>query len=202
MQRSRNYTFRPNHHERQMIEGRFTLLQSGGHDTRWFEFDTGGSVTWKAHTGGQPGLQGGGYAELQRALAAWNNEPTTPIKLLYGGTTTASAGFQHFDNQNVLLFNDPNNDIDGAFVCGTGGTLAIGGPWSDSSNTGRFDGKTYVRIQGADIVTNDGIRARSTAPRRRASSARSCSPTSWATRSGSATPAKTPTRPTRPCATR
>ncbi len=157
VQRSRNYTFRPNQHERQMIEGRFTLLQSGGHDTRWFEFDTGGSVTWKAHTGGQPGLQGGGYAEFQRALAAWNNEPTTPIKLLYGGTTTASAGFQHFDNQNVLLFDDPNNDIDGAFACGTGGTLAIGGPWSDSSNTGRFDGKTYVRIQGADIVTNDGI---------------------------------------------
>ena len=157
VQTQRNYMFRPNNHERQGIAGRFALLDNDGLNLRWFEFDSGGSVTWKAHTGGQPGLPGGGYTEFQTALALWTDERTTPIQLVYAGTTSASGGFQTFDNQNVLLFSDPNNDIDGAFTCGTGGTLAIGGPWSNSNNTGLWDGNTYVRIQGADIITNDGI---------------------------------------------
>lgn len=152
-----DYRFRPTRQQMQAIVSRFTLFEINGMNLRWFEFDGGGAVTWKAHQSGQPGLAGGGFAEFQRSLAAWNNEATTPIHLVYGGTTTASAGLQRFDRNNVLLFNDPNQEIEGTFDCAQGGTIAIGGPWSDDSVTGRFDGRTFIRIQGGDIVMNDGI---------------------------------------------
>ncbi len=155
-----DYLFQPRPLAYHAFLEKFSFFDSGGRKLRWFTFDTGGSVTWSAHQDGQPGLGGGGFAEFQRALAAWNDEPATPIRLVYGGTTTATAGFQSFDNQNVLLFNDPNQDIAGTFSCASGGTLAIGGPWSSASNLGTFNGETFVRISGADIVMNDGIECR------------------------------------------
>lgn len=138
----------------------YSFFNSGGLKLRWFNFDTGGTVSWYAHESGQPNFPGGGFVEFERALAAWNDEPETPIQLVYAGTTTATAGFQRFDGINAILFNDPNQDIQGTFDCSSGGTLAIGGPWSNSSNTGVFNGETFVRIQGADIVFNDGIDCR------------------------------------------
>jgi hypothetical protein len=155
-----DYLFQPEPAPLQALTEDFTFFESEGLNLRWFTFDSSGSVTWKAHRDGQPGLASGGFPEFQRALTAWNNESATPIKLNYGGTTSAAAGFQSFDSQNVLLFNDPNNDIEGKFDCSAGGTLAIGGPWSDPNNTGNFNGKRYIRIAGADIVMNDGIECR------------------------------------------
>ncbi len=94
---------------------------------------------------------------FRNALAAWNAESHTPIRLVLDGTSGLTAGFTTFDRQNVLLFEDPNGDIEDDFSCSTGGTLAIGGPWFDPDVTGRFNGQTFIRIQGADIVLNDGI---------------------------------------------
>lgn len=154
---AREYFFRPSPSQMSAIIGRFTLFEHEGKNLRWFEFDSGGSVTWRAHQSGQPGLASGGFPEFQRSLGAWNAEGTTPVQLVYGGTTTVSAGFQSFDRHNVLLFNDPNQDIEGTFDCDQGGTLAIGGPWSDSSVTGRFNGRVHIKILAADVVMNDGI---------------------------------------------
>ncbi|HSM13214.1 MAG TPA: matrixin family metalloprotease [Thermoanaerobaculia bacterium] len=153
----RDYFFRPTRREKEAITARFTLFESRGLNLRWFEFDSGGSVPWRAHQGGQPGLSGGGFTELQRGLGAWNAEPSTPIDLRYAGTTANSTGFTSFDGQNVLLFDDPNGEIEGTFDCAEGGTLAIGGPWSNSNDIGSFNNKNWVRIAGADIVMNDGI---------------------------------------------
>jgi hypothetical protein len=144
---------------RALVE-QFTFFESGGLNLRWFNFDGGNAVSWLAHQDGQPGLAGGGFTEFQRALQAWNNESATPIRLTYGGTTDATAGFERFDSRNVILFDDPNQDIEGTFDCAEGGTLAIGGPWSDPDSTGTFNGQRFVRIQGADIVMNDGIECR------------------------------------------
>lgn len=160
LRRFRDYLFRPEPAVLGTLTREFTYFEEDGLNYRWFQFDTGNPVPWRAHESGQPGLPGGGFAEFQRALAAWNDEPATPIRLTYAGTTTASAGFDRFDGQNVILWNDPNGDIEGTFSCSQGGTLAVGGPWSDSGVTGRFDGKTYIRIQGADIIFNDGIDCR------------------------------------------
>ena len=141
------------------LQEKFTLFTDSttGDNLRWFDFDSGGSVTFFANSSGQAGLADGGFAEFQTALAAWTNEPTTPIRYLYGGKTTASGGLKNFDEVNAILFGDPNNEISGSYDCSSGGTLAVGGPWFDSTTTGRFAGKTFVVIQGGDIVTNDGI---------------------------------------------
>ena len=153
----RDYFFRPSASQMRAIVGRFTLFENSGLNMRWFEFDGGGSVTWRAHRDGQSGLAGGGFQEFQRGLGAWNAEATTPVRLVYGGTSGDTSGFQDFDRQNVLLFNDPNQEIEGTFDCSEGGTLAIGGPWIDADATGRFGGRSFIRIQAGDVVMNDGI---------------------------------------------
>jgi hypothetical protein len=139
------------------LRGKFTLFSDLGHYLRWFDFDNGGSVAFYANQSGQTGVPGGGFAEFQNALAAWNADPLTPIHYVYGGTTAANGGLKDYDGVNSILFGDPNQEIDGVFDCASGGVLAYGGPWFDSTDTGRFNGETFIRISGADVVTNDGI---------------------------------------------
>ncbi|MFP3941529.1 MAG: PKD domain-containing protein [Thermoanaerobaculia bacterium] len=139
------------------LTGKFTLFVQDGLNLRWFEFDSGGSVEWRAHQGGQPGIGGGGFAEFRQALQTWTAEPGTPVVLRYGGQTGARGGLEDFDQQNVLLQDDPNDEIAGTFRCSSGGTLAIGGPWFSRNQTGFFAGKEYIRIARGDIVMNDGI---------------------------------------------
>jgi hypothetical protein len=141
------------------LHEKFTFFtdSNNGNGLRWFNFDTGGSVTFFANSAGQGGLSDGGFPEFQAALAAWTNNTGTPIRYLYGGKTSASGGLKRFDSVNAILFGDPNNEISGTFDCSQGGTLAVGGPWFNSNNTGRFNGQTYDVIQGGDIVLNDGL---------------------------------------------
>ncbi len=159
VERQADYFVRPSAERLQAITDEFTLSQdpTSRRNIRWFTFDTGGSITFRANAAGQAGVPGGGFTELQRALQVWNDEPNTPVRYTYGGTTTASRGFTSFDSINAILFADPNAEIEGTFSCGTGGVLAIGGPWFNSSSVATFRGTSFVRTQGADIVTNDGI---------------------------------------------
>ena len=134
----------------------FILSSNNGLAFRWREFDTGGTVRWRTHVGGQPGLPGGGVAEVQQALNLWTNENRTPIRYFYGGTTGASAGFTGFDGVNTVLYDDPNGNFDSPFNCFTGGVLAAAGPWS-ALVPHTFRGQTFNTISGADMVTNKGI---------------------------------------------
>ncbi|HEY8019448.1 MAG TPA: hypothetical protein VIH93_00010 [Thermoanaerobaculia bacterium] len=139
------------------ITGQFTLFEDSGLNLRWFDFDRGGSVTFRASSTPQEGLADGGYSEYQNALMAWNGAGGTKINYVYGGTTTATGGLKTFDNVNTILFNDPNNEVGSAYSCSRGGTLAVSGPWFDSGTTGKFNGRTFIQIQGADTITNSGI---------------------------------------------
>ncbi len=134
---------------RQITED-FTFL--GGFYQRWLEFDDGESVPWYAHQDGQPGLTGGGFAEFQAAIAAWNDDPDSNIAYTYAGATTDTTGFQDNDSVNAIIFEDPHNEAPGSFICtapGRGeGVLAIGGTWFDDSTI-------PARIVNADIVTNN-----------------------------------------------
>ncbi len=133
----------------------FTFL--GGEKHRWFQFDGGQSVGWRAHVAGQQGLAGGGFGEFQTAIAAWNNDPGSNVRYRYDGTTTADAGFEHggFDGVNAILFDDPHQEIGGTFFCSTpgngSGTLAVGGVWG-----GRLRDGARV-VEGGDVITNDGV---------------------------------------------
>ena len=135
------------------IENKFTFEQPR---MRWFEFDLGQSVAFKAHEEGQPGVDGGGFAQFQAGLKAWDADAATNINYVYAGLTALTGGLNDFDGTNAILFNRPLPQID-PFNCDTGGVLAIGGPWYDSDVTGTYNGQTYVRIQGGDIVTNTNL---------------------------------------------
>lgn len=125
----------------------------GGIKQRWLEFERGQEVPWRAHAAGQEGLPGGGFAEFQAALQAWNDDPATIIRYVYAGTTANTTGFQDFDEENVILFTDFNGDAPGNFICtlpGRGeGVLAVGGTWYDDSTSPAL-------IGAGDIVINDG----------------------------------------------
>lgn len=122
---------------------------------RWFHFDLGGNVEWRASSTGQEGIAGGGYAELRDALKAWNGDPLTAVDYRFTGTTDSTAGLDRFDDVNAVVFNDPAGFVP-AFDCAAGGVLAIGGPWYETSVT--FQGrKPFHRIVKADVVVNDGL---------------------------------------------
>lgn len=137
---------------RQITE-EFGLLEADdGYNMRWFAFDSGGSVAWRVHVDGQSGLPGGGLTEFQTALAAWNDDPVTPILNTYGGTTTSSNGLDNPDSINAIIF---DQDMGAPFSCGGGGILAMAGPWH-SSSTSEWQGVPYHPIAEADIETNQG----------------------------------------------
>lgn len=136
------------------LPDKYTLLQAAGARMRWFGFEEGGSVAWAANSAGQPGVTGGGFAEFQRALAAWNAEPTTPIHYAYIGQTDAIGGLGVFDGVNTILFDEPVAD---PFDCDKGGVLAVGGPWYDTRQRASWGGESFIPVTGADIVTNAGI---------------------------------------------
>lgn len=135
----------------------FTLFEDPTDELnlRWFAFDTGGNVSWKAHAAGQNGISGGGFSEFQAALKTWNDETGTPVDYRYTGTTNATQGLVEPDNINAILFNDPAGQVP-AFSCTSGGVLAIGGPWYEGA-VRPFGAGQYHRIVQADIVINDGL---------------------------------------------
>ena len=139
------------------IREKFNLFTHAGVDVRWFDFDASQPVAWRAYVAGQPGLTGGGFRELVTAIGVWDGVPGVNIRYFYAGTTSNDNGLRSFDGENTLVFNDPHGEIGTSFACGSGGTLAIGGPWFDASSTAVRNGVTYLRILGGDIVTNTGL---------------------------------------------
>jgi len=133
-----------------------TLEDPFGRPFRWFEFDTGTTVQWRVSSDGYANLTGGGATQVQQALAAWNNEPNTPLTLKYSGTSSSTGGLETYDNVNVVLLKDPNDEISGTYSCRAGGTLAIGGPWTDGT-LGSAKGTNFAKIIGGDIVFQNGI---------------------------------------------
>ncbi|MCP3963709.1 MAG: matrixin family metalloprotease [bacterium] len=132
------------------VPEKYTLLGPA----RWREFDTGGSIRWRAHEDGLAGQPGGGFDELKTALALWTNESHTPIRYSYAGTTTASGGLTSPDGVNAILFGDPNG-IMPPYNC-VEGTLAMGGFWYTMAEQ-VHNGTTFWTIMEGDIVTARGI---------------------------------------------
>ncbi|HVF60228.1 MAG TPA: matrixin family metalloprotease [Thermoanaerobaculia bacterium] len=101
------------------IGERFTY--AGQLRKRWLEFDRLESVGWRAEQGGLAGFPGGGFAELRRALAAWNQDRATNIRYRYDGRT---AGGEWRDG-NRVDFDDPGDvTAEGSFTCSSPGVGA------------------------------------------------------------------------------
>jgi hypothetical protein len=143
--------------QRGSVTDKFTLLTyTDGNPIRWFRFDRGQSVEWKVNSAGQPGL--GLDATIQAfrtALNAWNTAPDVNINYVYTGTTESTAGLDHGDGINAIVFSDPNNSVEGTFDCSNGGVIARGGPFFFLA-TKPFKGQAYHEAAEADIEVNDG----------------------------------------------
>jgi hypothetical protein len=138
--------------------GNFTLMRGDdGNPIRWFRFEQGGSVAWRVHAAGQAGLGiDASVAAFRVAIDAWNADPGSDVRYVYGGTTSAATGLERSDGVNSILFDDPHrSEGDGAFDCAQGGVIAVGGPFFYNS-TRTFQGKAYHEAVEGDIVTNDG----------------------------------------------
>lgn len=133
---------------------KFTSLTGGGTPVRWFQFDQGTTVNWRANSDGDATMVRDEFALLQTALAAWTNDATSHIQLGYAGTISPSAGDPAAPSGRVK-WNDPNNEMAGSFNCSTGGVLAIAGPsWSGSPSS--YRGTTYFPIQTGRMTTQNG----------------------------------------------
>ncbi|MCU1229640.1 MAG: cell surface protein [Acidobacteria bacterium] len=153
--------------EEQSITAQFTLI-SEPTVYRWATFDNGGSARWLSY-GSQGGYSGGGVSEVQTAMASWNNYSGAKISYRYGGTTTTHGGNNAPNGTNEVLFEDPNQEIAGAWN-GRGGVVGLGGfnGISGSANwTASFTADashaagTYraYNITEGNFVVQDGVSA-------------------------------------------
>ncbi len=101
------------------------------------------------------GLLGGGYAEIRDAIAAWNADPQSNVRLSYGGTTAAQSPLLTANGVNTVMFNDPFDDLPGSYSCKLGGVVATAA--YHYSGTQRYNGTTYGRITETDVVVQDGV---------------------------------------------
>lgn len=140
---------------RQMVEkATFFRWADSGKRMRWFDFDEGKNVAFLAHSAGQPGVPGGGFDDVAAALAAWTADRNTNIGYVYGGKTNATAADDP-DGINVVDFNRSIDNVQ-PFVCGSGGTLAVGGPYFLTATRTYRDESFHPIVEGR-VITNEGI---------------------------------------------
>lgn len=130
-------------------EGKYQLSSP---QVRWFSFDRGLQVPIYAN---EDSTTDSSEQALMAAINAWNNAPGSNIALSYSGLSKAASGLALGDGVNQVLFNDPNNELQGTFDCLLGG-LGAYGKWR-SLGTASFNGETYGLITEGDIVVQDGI---------------------------------------------
>ncbi|MDE2923306.1 MAG: hypothetical protein OYL92_17495 [Acidobacteriota bacterium] len=92
---------------------------------RWQEFDHGQSVGMTVQSGGQPGVPGGGLAEVRAAMRAWNNVSRSRVNLTLQGTSSREFPVGSDDGVNSISYEDPFDEIEGSYERGEGGVIAI-----------------------------------------------------------------------------
>jgi matrixin/fibronectin type III domain protein len=115
---------------------------------RWNEFDSAASIPVDTQTSGQPGLAGGGFAELGRATGAWSG--AAGLRFAGGGNTSRCFGAGPIDSRISIIFNDPCGDI-----ADNQSIIAIGGFQQTTSGGRTVNGVGFGRIVAGYYVTND-----------------------------------------------
>jgi hypothetical protein len=115
---------------------------------RWTEFDSGAAIPVDIQTSGQPGLAGGGFAELQRAMSVWTNP--TGLRASAGGNTSRCLFGYPLDGRISIVFNDPCGDIQDG-----GGIIAVGGAQFQPGSGGTVNGVVFGRALAGYYVTNN-----------------------------------------------
>jgi hypothetical protein len=104
-------------------------------------------------SGGQSGLAGGGFAEIQTSIAEWNGAGAS-FQFSLGSTNGAARCSSQFlgNSRATISFNDPCGEISNA-----GGTLAIGGSYfsTQPGAGGTVNGQAFMRALEGFVVNND-----------------------------------------------
>jgi len=133
------------------------LIKYRGNPVRWFEFDDTRKVIWLVGRGSRKAKRA-----FRRAINAWNKDPDTCVEYRAKGRTSVTAGHSASDGVNAIVFDDPNNSIEGTFSCDGGGVIAAASVWYflnpplvQKVPSSKGKGRANVTLE-ADIVTNDG----------------------------------------------
>ena len=120
--------------------------------------DAGNVVTWQAQVGQPQGSMFSPDTAIRDAQLAWNNDPDSRINYAYNMTRIASdPGNDSSNGINAVLWDDPGNDIPGAFdpVNCTTGVLGVGGQFFNAT-TRVFDGNAYHQAVEGFLIIQDG----------------------------------------------
>ena len=101
--------------------------------------------------GGQPGLAGGGVAEVRGAIAKWNAVGSSFRYTVGSVDGPARCAGQELNNNRVTIsFNDPCGEISNL-----GGTLAIGGSYFETSGRTTVNGVVFLQATEGFVINND-----------------------------------------------
>jgi hypothetical protein len=101
--------------------------------------------------GGQPGLAGGGFAELLSAINRWNAAGSAFRYQPGQGNIQARCSSQQLNNGRVTVsFMDPCGEMSN-----TGGTLALGGSYYLPDGGGTSNGQVFGRAVEGFVINND-----------------------------------------------
>jgi len=125
---------------------------------RWFEFDSGQTMPWRASpASGQDNTPNvDEFLSLQQALAAWTNDSGSQILLSYAGTGSDSSNFAGNVTWNADLSTCSSSAPNTPYDCSTGGTLALGGSSASTPRTA-FGSDSYYRRSRAFVCMRAGI---------------------------------------------
>ena len=133
-----------------------------GFPLRWREFDRNRGVGLVVQAGGQPGVPGGGMAQVLAAMRAWNNDPRSRTRLISLGRSNEEFSLG-VDEQNSITFEDPHDQIPGSYNPQLGGVLAINRVFFYCGQTdeahripGGGSGQALAIVE-SNITTQDGF---------------------------------------------
>ena len=132
---------------------------SSGSPTRWAETDFGSSVVVHVQPAGNPlNNDAAAVEQIRRAAAAWSEVPESRLTVAMGNTadtfttTNPTGPADGMPPRNIVLFNDPYDDISAPSGCS--GTLAIGGYWRSGSLTSSMNGVSFYPALRLYVIFN------------------------------------------------
>ena len=136
----------------------YRLLRCLDRPIRWRNFDLGESVGFVVHSGGQPGVPGGGLPQVRAGMSVWNNDDGSRVNLAVLRTTNERLRTRRWNSAPSIMYEDPYDDIKGSFeesnILATTWVFFRGG-----CRQHQIPGtqRTGTEILDASIVTQDGL---------------------------------------------
>lgn len=89
---------------------------------------------------------------------AWKNDTGSNVAYSISGTPASNSTKNETDSEDKIIEEDPGN----AYIAGTfSGAGVVATAFMSGAGTHTVDGKSYITITGADVVTQNGVKASS-----------------------------------------